>query len=129
MLLHEPPRFIVPQPLGIQVAVGIPYDLFYVSGRYYLCRDRAWYVAPRYSGPWATVAPRKVPWELRRYPLETVRHFRDVAYRRDWAGNDRRDGRGEWHEPRRGHKDRWQEAKRWEREPARWERRSGQDND
>ncbi len=34
VVLDEPPQFIVPQDLGLRVAVGVPYDLYYVGDSY-----------------------------------------------------------------------------------------------
>jgi len=119
VVLYEPPRFIIPQNLGFQVAVGVPYDLFHVADSYYACRNNAWYRAPSYRGPWTTVRYRALPWELRRYPVATIRSYRDTAYRS--YGNDHGWGQGRHYPPgqyvkevRRG--ERWQEARQWGKE-------------
>lgn len=113
VVIAEPPRFVLPPDLGFRVAVDIPYDLFLVGNRYYLCRDRAWYRAPSYRGPWIAVDRRGLPWELRRHQVATIREYRDRQWRHDC--DDARDGR-EW---RKEERRRWKEARRWEREERR----------
>ncbi len=123
VVLEEPPRFIVPQELGFRVAVGVPYDLYYLADSYYVCRNNAWYRAQAYDGPWMPVRYRALPWELRRYPVAAIRSARDAAYgrydddgwrhrRADWERRDLDRGRGAW-----------QEARRWERDHGRQWRR------
>lgn len=113
VVIEEPPEFIAPPELGFYAAVGVPYDLFFVGSRYYLCRGNAWYAAPNYNGPWASVRYRTLPWSLRRYPYEKVRYYREAGYRHYREGgnpywerhhfhpdkrwnDDRREGRGDW---------------------------------
>ncbi|AJE02087.1 hypothetical protein [Geobacter pickeringii] len=109
IIISEPPEFVVPPRLGFRVAVDLPYDLFAVGGNYYLFRDASWYCAPSYRGPWRTVEYRRVPWELRRYPLARVRDWRDREWRHrcDDGDHDRSDWRGE----ERRH---WREAREWD---------------
>ncbi|HET6418534.1 MAG TPA: hypothetical protein VFG19_00160 [Geobacteraceae bacterium] len=79
--IEEPPEFIAPPELGFYVAVGVPYDLFFAGGRYYLCRGNAWYASPNYNGPWVSARYKTLPWGLRKYPYERIRYFRDTGYR------------------------------------------------
>ena len=116
--IEEQPEFFRLPELGFSAAVGIPYDLFYVSGRYYLARGNSWYSAPDYSGPWVTVRYRSLPWGLRRYPFERVRYYRDAEYRRHcddggWGRHAR--PAGDWQERPRYDHERWKEARmrRW----------------
>lgn len=119
IIVEEPPLFLVPATLGFHVAVGVPYDMFYLSGRYYLCRENAWYVAPAYGGPWAVVVHDRLPPGLRKHKFKELVAVRDAEYRRyrrednHYRGktfkperarhehDDRHDDRG----------DRWKEAK------------------
>lgn len=129
VVLDEPPRFIIPQGLGFRVAVGVPYDLYYVADNYYVYRNNAWYRAASYDGPWMSVRYRALPGELRRYPVAAIRSSRDAAYRHY---NDDHDGWGhgrdnrEWRNHDRGG-ERWQEARRWEHDRRRQWRGSDDD--
>lgn len=122
VVIEEPPEFIAPPRLGLYAAVGVPYDMFYVSGRYFLCRDNVWYSSSHYNGPWATTQYRTLPSGLRRYPFEKIRYYRDEEYRRhcdDDGWNRERRFRPAWREYRREEQGRWKEAKRWERKSRR----------
>jgi hypothetical protein len=87
--IDDPPEFISPPQLGFYVAVGVPYDLYFVANQYYLCRGNVWYAAPRYNGPWAPVHYRALPHSLRRYPTKKIRYYRDAGFRHYRAGGDR----------------------------------------
>lgn len=120
VVIVEPPQFVLSPSLGFYVAMGIPYDLFYVGNRYYLSRDGAWYGGASYRGPWTTVQYRSLPRELRRYPVVTIRHQRDRDYRH-WCNDDHGRWRsfrpeGDRREVRREEKARWKEAKWREKE-------------
>jgi hypothetical protein len=75
--IDDPPEFVAQPALGLYAAVGTPYDLFYSSNRYYLCRGNIWYAAPYYNGPWVQIGYRALPWGLRRYPMARMRYMRD----------------------------------------------------
>lgn len=81
IVVEEPPQFIVPQGLGFYVAVGIPYDMFYISNRYYVYRANRWYYGPSYNGPWHVTSYRYLPGELHRHRIDQIRHYRDEEYR------------------------------------------------
>lgn len=76
------PHFIFPIELGFGVAVGIPYDLFYLSDTYYLCKDNVWYAGNTYIGPWVVNNYESLPPSLRQYRIAKVRAFRDRDYLR-----------------------------------------------
>ena len=89
VVVSAPPMFIAPPSLGVSIAVGVPYDLFMISGTYYVYRGNQWYCGFRYGGPWRTVAYRRLPYQLRRHDIEHYRHVRDreyQAYNRDREG-------------------------------------------
>ena len=75
-----PPMFIIPPSLGISIAVGLPYDMFMVSGNYYVFKGNQWYFGPQYSGPWRTVSYGKLPHQLRKYDIQQYRRLRDREY-------------------------------------------------
>jgi hypothetical protein len=79
-------QFVYPNALGFYVAVGVPYDLFYLQNSYYLLRDGRWLRAPSSRGPWVVQSYRELPQGLRRHKMERIREFRTreyVAYNRD----------------------------------------------
>jgi hypothetical protein len=103
--VEEPPEFIYPSQLGFYVAVGIPYDMFFIGSTYYLFRDNVWYRGPHYRGPWRAVSYRSLPPGLRKHRFERIRHYRDKEYRHYRHDRDRYRGRRfrperEWRERR-----------------------------
>lgn len=131
VVIEERPEFVRLPELGFSAAIGIPYDIFYASGRFYLTRDNTWYSAPDYDGPWVPVRYRSLPWGLRRYPFERVRYYRDMEYRRHCDNGDWRHARPdeEWQERRRHDHERWKEARRSEKDYARQDRGRWRNND
>jgi hypothetical protein len=115
-------QFIYPGPLGFYVAVGLPYDLFYVQNSYYLFRDGRWSRASRSQGPWVYVDRRALPPGLRKHRIERIRHYRDqeyAVYRRDqehYRGKHFRSAKEEWKEHRKDEKELRKEMKREEKE-------------
>lgn len=108
VVITQPPDFLYPPELGFGVAVGVPYDLFYISGVYYVYRGGGWYrTSDYYGGNWVRVRHRGLPYELRRYRLARIHEFRDRDYRvyredrEHYRGRHfRPDGRGEHREMR-----------------------------
>ena len=115
VIIDEAPVFIQPPQLGFYVAVGVPHDLFYVSGQYYLSRGNVWYSAPYYNGPWVAVRHRALPRVIRRHPHEKIRYYRDSGY-----AHYRRGGDPYWERHRFHPKDKWKEHRKAERED--WKR-------
>jgi len=112
IVLSAPPEFILPSALGVYVAVGIPHDLFFFSGSYYLYRDNGWYRARYYNGPWRHVERRHLPPGLRKHKYERIRYYRDEEYRHY---RDNRDGyRGRHFKPDKA----WKEERKAERKEA-----------
>jgi hypothetical protein len=94
VIVHAPPRLVYLQEPAVYVAVGIPYDIFFVGGRYYHARGSHWYWAPRYGGPWNPIVYRSLPPGLRKFKVERLRDYRDREYRayrvyEDGRRNDR----------------------------------------
>jgi hypothetical protein len=131
VVIEEPPEFIEPPQLGFYAAVGVPYDLFFVSNRYYLYRGNAWYAAPRYNGPWVSVRYNSLPGKLRRHSFEKVRHYRDAGYRHYRHGatpyweRHHFHPEKEWKEERKAEHDQWKSAKHESKEERKHERRQG----
>jgi len=81
IVIAQPPDFLYPPELGFGVAVGVPYDMFYASGIYYVYRGGGWFSTPTYGGAWTRMQPRFLPPELRRYKIARIHQFRDREYR------------------------------------------------
>ncbi len=116
--INEDINFLRPSSLGFYVAVGLPYDLFYVDNDYYLYRDGNWHRARYSRGPWVTVSHRDLPRSLRRHNIEQLRHYRDQEYRA-YRQNER-NYRGRHF---RSHKEQWQADRRQEKRDDRREKR------
>jgi hypothetical protein len=59
------------------VAVGIPYDIYFVTGRYYYLHGNDWFWAQGYNGPWVYVSYNSLPPGLRKYRVERLHEFRE----------------------------------------------------
>ena len=81
IVISQPPDFIYPSELGFGVAVGVPYDMFYSNGIYFVYRGGGWYRTDAYGGSWIRVEKRQLPPELRRYNINKIHSFRDREYR------------------------------------------------
>ena len=81
IVISQPPDFLYPPELGFGVAVGVPYDMFYLSGIYYVNREGDWYRTSYYGGSWVKIRHRELPSELRQYKIARIREFRDREYR------------------------------------------------
>lgn len=81
VVLTQPPDFLYPPELGFGVAVDVPYDIFYISGVYYLFRGGSWFEAPYWGGNWVKIRKRDIPPGLRRYKIGKIHQFRDREYR------------------------------------------------
>jgi hypothetical protein len=81
IVVSQPPDFLYPPELGFGVAVGVPYDMFYLGGVYYINRGGGWYRTSAYGGQWIKVRPRELPPEFRRYNIVRIHQFRDREYR------------------------------------------------
>jgi hypothetical protein len=81
IVVSQPPDFLYPPELGFGVAVGVPYDMFYLGGVYYVFRGGGWYRTSVIGGPWIQVGPRGLPPVFRRYNIGRIHAFRDREYR------------------------------------------------
>lgn len=98
--VHEPPLFLVPPELGFQVAVGVAFDMFRIDGRFYLCREGRWYVAPYYDGPWEGIGPKHLPPGLAKKRYTEIIRFRDAEYAR--YRNEKHHYHGKSYRPEKG---------------------------
>lgn len=100
IIVEEPPLFLVPASLGFQVAVGVPYDMFLIDSRYYLCKGKVWYVAPGYDGPWTAIRHDRLPPGLAKRRHADLIALRDEEYRHYRQEGERY--RGKVYHPGRG---------------------------
>src|SRR5215475_896203 len=81
VVVYSPPTMVLMPEPQMYVAVGVPYDIFFVSGRYYYFNEGHWFWGPGYGGPWTYVAVETLPPGLRRYKLKQLHEFREREYR------------------------------------------------
>jgi hypothetical protein len=81
IIVRSAPTMVYLAEPAAYVAVGIPYDLYFVGGRYYYFRGDNWYWAPGYSGPWNYVVYSSLPPGLRKFRTVRLHEFRDREYR------------------------------------------------
>lgn len=91
VVLVAPPHLVVVPGSSVYYAPGAGINFFSYGGRYYSFHEGAWFVATTHRGPWATIAPARVPPPVLAVP---------VAYYRIPPGHAKKMGRGG--EPGRG---------------------------
>jgi hypothetical protein len=134
VVIEEPPLFLYPAELGFGVAVGVPYDVFFISGSYYLNQGDVWYRGHNYNGPWVVARYKALPPGLRRHKFERIHYYRDREYHAYQAKHDRYLGKHyrpekrmkeEMKEQRKEDKQRWKEEKKWEKEERKHDKGQG----
>ena len=119
--VEEDIHFVYPDALGFYVAVGVPYDLFYLQNSYYLYRDGRWLSAPSSRGPWVAQRYRELPPGLRRHRIERMREFRSreyAIYNRDrdhYRGRHFRSDKEQWKEQHREVREQRKDERRFEK--------------
>jgi len=121
IVVSQPPDFLYPPELGFGVAVGVPYDMFYLGDAYYVFRGGGWYRTSAYGGSWIRV--RQLPPQLRRYNIARIHEFRDREYRT--YGRDRDHYRGQHFRPVGGGREDHREMRGQGREERHDERGGG----
>jgi hypothetical protein len=81
VVVEAPPQMLYLSDPGVYVAVGIPYDVYFVDGRYYYFHGEQWFWARGYRGPWTYVEYRTLPGRLRKYHVIRLREYRDREYK------------------------------------------------
>src|SRR5690349_22494878 len=76
VVLYSPPTMVLMPEPQMYVAVGVPYDIYFVGGRYYYLHGSNWFWGPAYGGPWTYVAIERLPPGLRRYKVKQLHDFR-----------------------------------------------------
>jgi len=80
VVVERPTMLYLGEP-GVFVAVGVPYDIFFVSGRYYYFHGNNWFWASGYGGPWVHVVHKGLPPGLQKYKVVQLRDYREREYR------------------------------------------------
>ena len=81
VVVYSPPTMVLlPEP-QMYVAVGVPYDIYFMSGNYYYLHGDHWFWGPGYGGPWTYVAFEKLPPGLRKFKVKQLHEFREREYR------------------------------------------------
>lgn len=81
IVVHERPTMVYLTEPAVYVAVGVPYDIYFFSGRYYYMHRDNWFWAPGYGGPWVHVVSKSLPPGLQRYKVVKLHEFREREYR------------------------------------------------
>jgi len=81
IVVEQPPEFLYPAQLGFGVAVGVPYDMFYLGGVYYIYRGGDWYRTNTYGGSWLRIRHRDLPYTIRHHRINRIHEYRDREYR------------------------------------------------
>ena len=67
--LVAPPKLVVVPGSPVFYAPGVNINFFAYGGRYYSFHEGAWFVATTRGGPWATIAPARVPQPVLAVPV------------------------------------------------------------
>jgi hypothetical protein len=81
VVVHERPTMVYLAEPGMFVAVGVPYDIYFISGRYYYYHGDNWFWASGYDGPWVFMQRKSLPPGLQKYKIVQLRDFREREYR------------------------------------------------
>ena len=118
IIVQAPPTMLFLQDPGVYVAVGIPYDMFFIGGRYYYFDSGNWFWASGYGGPWGYVGYSTLPPGLRKFEVRRLREFREREYTvykvqgpKFKGKNFDAEGGPEWKEHDRGEHDRGEHSK------------------
>jgi len=86
IVLSEPPHIISGPSIGVDVVVGVPYDLVVVNGLFYRHWNGLWFRSGSYDGIWIGISGGLIPGVIRTHGWDGIRQFRDheyANYRRD----------------------------------------------
>ena len=81
IVVRERPTMVYLTEPAVFVAVGVPYDVYFVSGHYYYMHGDNWFWASGYEGPWVHVTYRSLPPGLQHYQVVRLHEFREREYR------------------------------------------------
>jgi hypothetical protein len=101
VVLHEPPPVVVIPRTYVYYTPDVDVDIFFYHGYWYQPHHGHWYRAKGYSGPWAYIAPDKVPGVLFGLPPD----FRHSPYRHQYIA----------HEQLKKNWKAWEKEKHWDK--------------
>jgi hypothetical protein len=81
VVVPAPPTMVFLAEPGVYVAVGVSYDIFFFSSRYYYFHDGRWFWAPGYGGPWIFVEFQSLPPGLRKFKIKQLHQYRDREFK------------------------------------------------
>lgn len=81
VVVQAPPEMIFLSQPGVYVAIGVPYSIFFISGRYYYYHNDRWFWSPGYGGPWVHVKYKSLPRGLQKYRIHELHTFRDREFK------------------------------------------------
>jgi hypothetical protein len=87
------PEFLFPPQLGFGVAVGVPYDMVYLSKTFYQWYAGVWQRSASYRGPWTQLSVGQLPPELQKFHLAKIRALRNKEFRVYWKDPERYQGK------------------------------------
>jgi hypothetical protein len=93
IMITQAPEFLFPEELGFGVAVGVPYDMVYISETYYYSLGGVWYRSASYKGPWSARGENQLPPELRKHKLSKIRALRNQEFRAYWKDKEHYKGK------------------------------------
>jgi len=85
IVVTAPPQLVIVPGSPVFYAPRVSINFFAYGGRYYSFHEGAWFVATTYGGPWATIAPARVPRPVLAVP---------VTYYKIPPGHAKKMGRG-----------------------------------
>jgi hypothetical protein len=81
IVVHERPTMLYLAEPGMFVAIGVPYDIYFIGGRYYYLHGDNWFWAGGYGGPWVVIQRKSLPPGLQKYKIVQLRDFREREYK------------------------------------------------
>ena len=99
VVIQSPPPMAVIPGTYVYMAPNVGVDILFYHGQWYRPHEGHWFSAPSYNGPWAYVAPARVPRAILELP---------PGYRRLPPGYQRIP-----YEHVRGNWERWEREKHW----------------
>jgi hypothetical protein len=69
VVVAGPPALVIVPGSPVLYAPSVSINLFSYRGRFYSFHEGAWFVATRHGGPWAVIAPARVPQPVLAVPV------------------------------------------------------------